>query len=110
MTGWHRICGLDEIVEERGAACLVDGRQVAIFRVRSDIILAVSNWDPFSRANVISRGIVGSQADRWFVASPMYKHRFDLETGLAHDDASVALDVFSTRVDQGIVYVAAPEA
>lgn len=109
MREWHPVCALDELVEERGAACLVDGTQVAIFRVEGDAVMAVGNKDPFANANVISRGIVGTRQDRWFVASPMYKHRFDLRTGHSHDDPSVALPVFRARVEDGVVYVALTE-
>lgn len=110
MKDWRPVCGLDDIVQERGAACLVDGVQLAIFRVEGDTVMAVGNWDPYAKANVMSRGIVGTLQDRWFVASPMYKNRFDLQTGRSHDDASVALAAFRTRVEHGIIYVALPEA
>ncbi|MFA7323560.1 MAG: nitrite reductase small subunit NirD [Candidatus Nanopelagicales bacterium] len=103
---WERVCELDEIVPERGAACLVDGEQVALFRLAGDEVAAVGNLDPFSHANVISRGIVGTAKGRWFVASPMYKNRFDLLTGRCHEDDAVSLRVFSTRVQDGAVYVA----
>ncbi|MDO8732203.1 MAG: nitrite reductase small subunit NirD [Actinomycetota bacterium] len=110
MSGdWNRICTLIEMLPERGAACLVDGYQIALFRIEGDTVLAVGNFDPFARANVISRGIVGTQEGRWFVASPMYKHRFDLRTGTCHDCAEVCLPVFPVRVDSGVVYVAVPE-
>lgn len=105
MRGWYSVCRLEDLIEERGAACLVDGKQVAIFRVEGVTVMAVSNRDPFAGANVISRGIVGTCQDRWFVASPMYKNRFDLLTGHSHDDADVALEVFRTRVERGMVYV-----
>jgi len=108
-TDWSEVCTLDAILPERGAACLVDGRQIALFRIEEDTVLAVGNFDPFAHANVISRGIVGTQEGRWFVASPMYKHRFDLRTGACHDSADVRLPVFPVRVDSGVVYVAVPQ-
>ena len=46
---------------------------------------AVSNFDPYSGAHVISRGIVGTRQDAPTVASPMYKQVFDLRTGACLD-------------------------
>ncbi|SDE51289.1 nitrite reductase small subunit NirD [Auraticoccus monumenti] len=75
------VCSLAELVPERGVAALVDGRQVALFRMVDDTVLAVQQHDPYSGANVMSRGLVGTRGDRWTVASPMYKQVFDLATG-----------------------------
>ena len=109
ITDWNRVCTLDDLLPERGAACLVAGHQIALFRIQDDTVLAVGNLDPFAHANVISRGIVGTREGRWFVASPMYKHRFDLCTGSCHDYADMRLPVFPVRVDSGVVYVAVPQ-
>ncbi|WP_273653032.1 nitrite reductase small subunit NirD [Cellulomonas fimi] len=75
------VCGLDALVPERGAAALVDGVQVALFRLADDTVLAVQNRDPFAGANVVARGIVGSVGDTPTVTSPMHKQVWDLRTG-----------------------------
>lgn len=105
---WVDVCALDDLIPHRGVCALVDGCQVAIFRVGPEDVVAVSNWDPFSRAFVLSRGIVGSKGDRLKVASPVYKQSFDLRTGACLDDPSVAITVFDVRVVDGRVEVAAP--
>ena len=46
-------------------------------------VFAIGNQDPFSGANVMSRGIVGSRGDVPTVASPMFKQVFDLRTGVS---------------------------
>ena len=46
---------------------------------------AVSNFDPYSGAHVMSRGIVGTREGIPTVASPMYKQVFDLRTGICLD-------------------------
>lgn len=106
---WTYVCGLDELARERGVAALVHGEQVALFRVGSDTVLAVGNRDPYSGANVISRGIVGTRSIpsglQWFVASPMYKHRFDLRSGQALDDPETVLSTYSVMVWGGRVLV-----
>ena len=103
---WVDVCGLDDLLTDRGACALVDGRQVALFRVADGSLYALGNHDPFSGANVICRGIVGSAGDRAKVASPIYKQAFDLETGLCLDDPSVSLPVHFVRARNGRVEVA----
>jgi nitrite reductase (NADH) small subunit len=103
-----RICPLDRLVPERGAAVLVHGHQVALFRVvdeEGDRVHAVSHHDPFSGANVMARGIVGSSGDRVTVASPMYKQVFDLASGVCLTEPEVRLPVWRTRIEEGYVYL-----
>jgi nitrite reductase (NADH) small subunit len=102
-----------QLIPERGVAVLVGGHQVALFRVTSavgeDFVYAVGHRDPFADANVIARGIVGSvgsgedQCDT--VASPMYKHLFELATGACLTDPSGRLPVYRTWIAGGVVYV-----
>jgi len=68
---------------------------------------AMANVDPFSGASVLSRGIVGSKGDVVTVASPIYKQRFDLHTGVCLDDPSVTVRVHDTRVVDGWIEVCA---
>lgn len=78
---WVRVCAVSDLEPERGRAALVGGVQLALFLLHSGRVHAVSNYDPFSGAHVISRGIVGSRQDAPTVASPMYKQIWDLRTG-----------------------------
>ena len=95
---WVTVCHLDDLVVDRGACVLVGGRQVALFRLSpDDRVYAISNYDPFSSAFVLSRGIVGSRGGVPKVASPMYKQSFDLRTGECLDDPSVVIAVFLVR-------------
>ena len=68
----------------------------------------MSNYDPFSRATVLSRGIVGSKGDTPKVASPIYKQSFDLKSGQCLDDPSVEVMAFPVRVIEGRVLVGVP--
>ncbi|MGH8902751.1 MAG: nitrite reductase small subunit NirD [Egibacteraceae bacterium] len=106
---WVNVCPLGDIVPDRGVAALVGRHQVAVFRVSpDDELFALSNYDPFSKAFVLSRGIVGSKGDRLKVASPIYKQNFDLRTGQCLDDPTVTVHTFDVRVIQGLVQVALP--
>lgn len=95
------ICNIDDIVPNTGVCALVGAEQVAIFRVNSkgnDMVYAIANFDPFSKANVLSRGLVGCKNGIITVASPVYKHLFSLETGACLDDDSVCLKTWPVEI------------
>jgi nitrite reductase (NADH) small subunit len=104
------VCAYDDLQPERGVAALVDGRQVAVFRLHDGSVRAVDHRDPFSGAHVMARGIVGSRGAVPTVASPMFKQVFDLATGECLDDPDVRLRVFPAEVRDGVVHVLAPVA
>ncbi|MET9497010.1 nitrite reductase small subunit NirD [Streptomyces sp. NPDC006552] len=96
---WLTVCGLDRLTPGRGVAALLpDGRQAALFLDRAGRVHAVDNTDPFTGAAVLSRGLLGSVSGRPFVASPLLKQRFDLETGGCLDDETAAVPVYAVRV------------
>ena len=105
---WEVVCGLDDIVPNTGVCALVAGRQIAIFRLDDDSVHAVDNHDPFSRANVLSRGIVGDLKGEVVVASPVYKQHFSLTTGHCQEDPDVRIRVYPARIDGGRVCVSVP--
>jgi nitrite reductase (NADH) small subunit len=106
---WTSVCRLAEIVPDTGVCALVDGVQVAVFRVGSEPgrVYALGNRDPFSGAQVMARGLVGDRGGVLKVSSPLYKQSFALETGACLDDSSKALPVYRCRVRDGLVEVAA---
>lgn len=102
---WTSICPLDALPVDRGAAALVEGHQVALFRVASGELYAVDHRDPFSGANVMARGLVGTRGAVPTVASPVYKQVFDLSTGQCLDDETVRLQSWPVRIVDGMVEV-----
>lgn len=108
-----RICAVTDLEIERGRAALLESTQIALFLLADGTVHAVSNEDPYSGANVISRGIVGTRGDAPTVASPMHKQVFDLRTGLCLDSQgkpALALRVWPVRVIDGAVHVLAEES
>lgn len=103
----ERVCALADLTPERGAGVLLDGSvPVAVFRLADDRVLAVQQRDPFSGANVLSRGIVGDRAGRPTLTSPMHKQVWDLETGECLDPVGkdpVDLRVYRVEVEAGDV-------
>ncbi len=98
------VCRLEDIVPDSGVCALVAGEQVAVFRIEEKVY-AVGNRDPFSGAQVLSRGIVGDLKGELVVASPVYKQHFSLLTGRCVEDSAVRLPVYGARVEAGFVVV-----
>lgn len=107
-TTWTDVCRLDQLEPGRGVAALVGGRAIALFRLDDGTVRAIGNVDPCSGASVLSRGLVGSTlidgSPVRYVASPLRKERFDLETGRCLD-AEAAVASWATRVVDGTVAV-----
>ena len=106
-TNWIDVCPLESIQPNTGVCALIADQQVAIFRLGTGAeVYAISNYDPFSKAFVLSRGIVGDRNGIPKVASPIYKHNFNLFTGKCLDDESVNIPTFPVRVVEDKVQVA----
>jgi nitrite reductase (NADH) large subunit len=101
---WQYVCALEDICPDAGVCALLDGRQIAVFRVR-DVLYAISNCDPVCNANVLSRGIVGDLGGDLVVASPMYKHHFCLSTGRCLENPSLSVEVYPVRMSEGQVWL-----
>lgn len=104
---YQKICTLNDLPPELGVSALINGEQVAIFRLKDDRVYAVANYDPFSQANVMSRGITGNLQGFDVVTSPMYKQHFDLITGQCLEDDAVSLKTYTVKLDGDSVLIAA---
>jgi nitrite reductase (NADH) small subunit len=108
---WLDVCALDDVTPDTGVAALLGDRQIAIVRVGDgDQVYAVDNFDPFSHAFVIARGIVGDRGGVPKIASPIFKQNFDLRSGQCLDDPAVRLATYAVRVADGRIQIAAPSA
>jgi nitrite reductase (NADH) small subunit len=107
MSDWVPVCRLKDIVPNTGVCALVHGRQVAVFRLDQDRLYAVDAFDPFAKANVLSRGIVGDLRGEVVVASPVYKQHFSLRSGQCLEEDSVRLATYAVRLEGHTVWVGA---
>jgi nitrite reductase (NADH) small subunit len=106
QTKWVDICALSDILPNTGVCALVGNEQVAIFRYgNGEEVYAMSNYDPFSKAYVLSRGIVGDKKGIAKVASPIYKQNFSLATGQCLDDETVSIPTYKVKILDGRVLV-----
>lgn len=102
---WRAICSAEDILPDTGVGALIGQHQVAVFRTSDDVFYALDNHDPFSGANVLARGILGSVGEKRVVSSPIYKQHFCLEDGTCIEDDSVSLQVWPVRQRDGVVEV-----
>lgn len=102
---WHRACAFDDLEPLWGEAALIDGEQVALFRLPDEEVIAVTHRDPFTASYVMARGIVGSKGDRLTIASPLHKQVYDLRTGECLSLPALHLRTFPSRVVDGAIEI-----
>ena len=105
MNSLVKICPVADLLINLGMGALVKGQQVAVFKLHSGDIFAIGNFDPFSEANVLSRGLVGDLQGKKVVASPIYKHHYNLQTGECLEDSSVKVPAYDVVVQDEVVYI-----
>jgi nitrite reductase (NADH) small subunit len=103
---WVEVCPYDWLPPDMGVAALVGAAQVAVFRLADGSVHAIDHRDPKSGANVLARGIVGDAEGVPFVASPVYKERYDLRTGRCLEAGLPPVTSWPVRVRRGMVEVA----
>lgn len=105
---WNAICAVDDILPNTGICALVKNRHVAVFHVSSDTqqLYAIDNYDPNAGASVLSRGLVGNLGARIVVASPIYKHHFDLQSGECLEAPENSVKAYPVRIENRQVQVA----
>lgn len=105
-TSWTYVCEVQDITPGTGVAAMVDGIQIALIRsIDGQRVFALSNFDPYAKAFVIARGIVGDRGGIPKIASPMYKQSFDLRSGKCLDDPTVFLATYPVRINNTRVEV-----
>ena len=103
---WLTVCQVTDIEPNTGVCALINNEQVAIFRIgETEEVYAIGNFDPFSKAYVLSRGIIGDRNGILKVASPIYKQNFNLKTGECLDDESVNVPSYPVKVVDGSIQV-----
>ncbi|MEE2521675.1 nitrite reductase small subunit NirD [Pseudarthrobacter sp. J75] len=108
-TGWQRVCTVADLEPAWGEAALVEGRQVALFRMvsgGSEDVYAVDQRCPATGAHVMARGILGSRGERPTIASPLHKEVYDLRTGECFSSPELRLATYPTRIVDGFIEIA----
>lgn len=105
---WIDVCRPDDLAPDTGLCALISQQQIALFYARRlDEVFAIDNYDPIGKANVLSRGIIGSVGESVVVASPLYKQHFNLRTGVCLEAPEHRADVYPVRVRNGFIQIQA---
>jgi len=108
MSSWITVCNESDLIAGTGVCALVEKEQVAIFKTRLDgTVYAISNYDPIGKANVLSRGLIGSIGDEVVVASPLYKQHFSLISGSCLENKEQSVKTYPIRIAEGKVQLKA---
>ncbi|WP_305463760.1 nitrite reductase small subunit NirD [Photobacterium leiognathi] len=106
MSSWITACQLDDLIPGTGVCALIENTQVAIFRPdQSEQLFAINNMDPFSKSNVLSRGIICEHQGELWVASPLKKQRFALVDGRCLENPAMSIESYQVQVKDGNVFV-----
>ena len=98
-AAWVPVAPLADLIVGRGVGALVDGECVAVFRLSDTGItgsLAVASGNDADDDGAVIR----------YVASPLDKHRYRLDTGEGLTEGDPALAVWAVRITDGVVEVA----
>jgi nitrite reductase (NADH) small subunit len=98
----YRLGSVHDIPRGEGRAYPVDGRQVAVFRLRDGSLRAVSAVCPH-RSGPIADG----QIDDRVVICPLHLNAFDLATGECLT-AAYALQTFPVAIEDDVLVVTVP--
>jgi nitrite reductase (NADH) small subunit len=109
-SAWEKVCQRQDLVAGSGVCALLGKEQVALFYLPGEeqVLYALGNRDPIGEANVLSRGIVGDIDGQLVVASPLYKHHFNLATGACLEDDAVRIAVYAVRLEGNSVLIERP--
>ncbi len=108
MSNWTPICDETLLIPDTGLCAKIGEAHVAIFKSEATgELYAFDNVDPFTKASVLSRGLIGEAAGEIYVASPLLKQKFRLKDGLCLDNESIQLTCYPIRVLDGIIEIGA---
>lgn len=94
-----KLCSVQDIPVGQGACFVIQGAEVAVFRLRDGRVLAVENRCPH-RQGPLSEGVAGNGK----VVCPLHGHKFDLATGEG-SEPSERVRVFKTWEENGGIFI-----
>lgn len=98
------VCRENDLPLGLGRAFVVNGRSIAIFRLRNGGVAAVANRCPHKSGPLADGMIAGRQ-----VVCPMHAYRFDLISGDCDQGDACRVESYVVEIRSGVVHVAVPE-
>ncbi|OBJ50585.1 Rieske (2Fe-2S) protein [Mycobacterium asiaticum] len=96
---------VDDLPVCEGRAFAVDGRQIAVFRLRNGSLRALDAVCPH-QGGPLADGL----ADDRVVVCPLHSYTYDLETGREISNGGPSVDTYPVRADEaGAIHLSIPE-
>ena len=92
-TGQFDLGPIERIPPGEGQTFVVGGRQIAVFRTRSDEVYATQARCPH-KAGLLADGVMGDGK----IICPLHSYKFDLATGTPLGNACSSLQTFRAEV------------
>lgn len=99
--GWHRLCEVAEIPapEDGGFYVTVGRRSLAVFRLEGGAVRVIDDACPHAGAS-----LAGGFVEAGCVVCRYHAWAFDLESGRCPDNAGIGVNVYESRVKDGVVW------
>ena len=105
---WTSLGDINQFPLHLGTCVKVNDTQIAIFHLPTvDQWYAVQNYNPINQRMVLSRGLVGDEKGVPYVACPLHKHHYCLETGICLTDSNHKLETFPIKEENGELMISA---
>lgn len=99
LTGFTKICSLDQLKESEGKRFIVDDVDIALFR-KGDEVFALSNICLHLQSALMYDGFI----EEGYVVCPVHRWMFNLRTG-RFPSGSKGLDTYEVKVSDNNIYV-----
>lgn len=93
-TTWHPLCKVNEIPKSGGRTLLINGLNIALFRLADDSIHAIENRCPH-KGGPLADGIISSGD----VLCPLHNWRVHLDSGQVAAPDSGCVTTFPIKID-----------
>lgn len=101
MKNWIQIAPLNEIPQLGSRVVTTETQDIAVFRTKNDQVFAVKDQCPHKQGP-LSQGIVHESS----VTCPLHNWKIDLNTGEVQGPDEGCVSTYSTKVEDGVVYLA----
>ena len=100
MTNWTEVVALEEIPQLGSRVINTDTMNIAVFRTATDEVFAMKDECPHKKGP-LSQGIVHGTS----VTCPLHGWKIDLASGEALGPDEGCANVFSVKVENGMVFI-----
>ncbi|WP_438351432.1 nitrite reductase (NAD(P)H) small subunit [Paenibacillus sp. FA6] len=76
-TNYYSVGSLDECLMQLGRVVIIEGQEIAIFRITDGNVYAVANKSPHPKGGPLAEAIVSGH----YIYDPLYDWKIDLITG-----------------------------